>query len=483
MMACFLQIHDRHPSIEEATGSVDASSGGKARYVKVQATAGDLGGRSPALHVVEMRCGTNRALRLRSLGVSLFLLLPTALAGFLLLTPHVRAWFTTRGLRWAYVFATAFTLSFCLTPLAAGLARRLGILDLPDARKLHPQATPLLGGAAIFVGFISALAANGILSAELIAILSGSMILFIVGVFDDWHEMPASLKLFIQVICTAMVMTAGIVLRVLPEDWGTWGRLGNLLLTVVWIIGITNALNFFDGMDGLAAGLGSIIAFLLAAVAFQTDQPILGWMALAVMGSCLGFLPYNFKRKEAAFIFLGDAGSTVVGFVLACIAVYGDWAEGRPLVALVSPVLIFWILIFDMAHITVDRIATGKVQSLREWIEFVGRDHLHHRLADALGSRRKSVLFIYLMALGLGISALMLRDAGTVAAVLLILQASIMVGLITILEHRGRRLTAVAVAPAAWVPASSAAESEAPSSRRREPFSPNPQGKENFSGL
>jgi len=103
-------------------------------------------------------------------------------------------------------------------------------------------------------------------------------------------------------------------------------------------------MNFFDGMDGWLPA-GGIIAFLLAVVAFQTDQPFLGWMALAVMGSCLGFLPYNFKRKGAAFIFLGDAGSTVIGFVLACIAVYGDWAEGRPLVALVSPVLIFWILI------------------------------------------------------------------------------------------------------------------------------------------
>jgi UDP-GlcNAc:undecaprenyl-phosphate GlcNAc-1-phosphate transferase len=196
-------------------------------------------------------------------------------------------------------------------------------------------------------------------------------------------------------------------------------------------------------MDGLAAGLGGIIAFLLAVVAFQTDQPFLGWMALAVMGSCLGFLPYNFKRKGAAFIFLGDAGSTVIGFVLACIAVYGDWAEGRPLVALVSPVLIFWILIFDMVHITIDRILTGKVRNFREWIEFVGKDHLHHRLAGALGCRRKSVLFIYLMALSLGMSALMLRDAGTLDAMLLIFQASIMVGLVTILERRGRIVTDV----------------------------------------
>jgi UDP-GlcNAc:undecaprenyl-phosphate GlcNAc-1-phosphate transferase len=235
-----------------------------------------------------------------------------------------------------------------------------------------------------------------------------------------------------------MVMISGIVLRVLPADWGTWAWIGNLLLTGVWILGITNAMIFFDGMDGLAAGLGAIIAFFLGVVAFQTNQPFLGWISLAVLGSCLGFLPYNFRPGGSAVIFLGDAGSTVIGFVLACIAVYGDWAEGQPIVSLVSPVLIFWLLIFDMAHITGDRIFTGKVRSFREWIEYVGKDHLHHRIADVLGSRPKAVLFIYLMGLCLGLSAIVLRDAGTVDAILLIVQAVILVALITVLERRGR---------------------------------------------
>jgi UDP-GlcNAc:undecaprenyl-phosphate GlcNAc-1-phosphate transferase len=191
-------------------------------------------------------------------------------------------------------------------------------------------------------------------------------------------------------------------------------------------------------MDGLAAGVGAIIAFFLGTVAFQTKQPLLGWIALAIMGGCLGFLPYNFRHKGPASIFLGDSGSTVIGFVLACIAVYGDWAEGRPLVAFVSPLLIFWLLIFDMVHITIDRILTGKVLSFRNWIEYVGKDHLHHRLADALGSRRNSVLCIYLMSMCLGVSALMLRNAGPADAVLLIVQACIIVVLVTILERRGR---------------------------------------------
>jgi UDP-GlcNAc:undecaprenyl-phosphate GlcNAc-1-phosphate transferase len=395
----------------------------------------------------------------KGLGINRFVYLPACVLTALLLTPPVRAWFATWGHRWVYIAATAFGLSFSLTPVVASVARRLRILDLPDPRKLHVQATPLLGGAAVFVGFIASLLSNAILAPELITLLSAAMILFVVGIFDDWREVPAGLKLMIQLVCTAMVMSAGIVLRVLPVAWGTWGWIGNLALTGMWIIGITNAMNFFDGMDGLAAGLGAIVALFLGIIAFQTDQPFLGWIAVAVLGSCLGFLPYNLRLNRSAFIFLGDAGSTVIGFVLACIAVYGDWAEGQPIVSLVSPVLIFWVLIFDMVHITCDRILTGKVKSFREWIEYVGKDHLHHRLADVLGSRRRAVFFIYLMSLCLGLSALILREAGIVDAMLLILQASILVALVTALERRGRAINASAWAgrPQESVPAPDAA--------------------------
>lgn len=364
--------------------------------------------------------------------------LPVGIACLLLLTPPAHAFFSRMGLRWAYILALSFGISFSLTPVVAHLAGRWGILDLPDPRKNHGRATPLLGGAAVFSGFVVSLVANGMVSPQLIALLSATMILFVVGVFDDWREVSAGLKLMIQLVCTAMVMSSGIVLQVLPSGWGTWSTLGNWLLTVMWIVGITNAMNFFDGMDGLASGLGAIIAFFQGAVAFQTDQPFLGWIAVAMLGACAGFLPYNLRWRGPASIFLGDAGSTVIGFALACIAVYGDWADGQPFLSLVSPLLIFWVLIFDMVYISIDRIATGKVVSFRGWIEYVGRDHLHHRLADVLGCRRNSVLFIFLMSLCLGTSALMLRRAGTAEAVLLVLQALIVVVLISFLERRGR---------------------------------------------
>lgn len=373
---------------------------------------------------------------LLGLNWSLYLLMVLLTCG--LLMPVTCKFFATSGWRWAHVMSVSLALSFCLSPFFSWVARKFGILDRPHGRKLHQDATPLLGGAAVFIGFLVALLINGIFSMELGAILIAAIILFGVGVIDDIKEISAGIKLITQVLSTLLVICSGIILRVIPDNLGIIAQMGNAVLTVVWIIGITNATNFFDGMDGLAAGLGALVSFFLGVVAFQTNQPFLGWVAVAMMGSCLGFLPFNFRPNGSAGIFLGDAGSMVIGFVLACIAVYGDWAEGKPVVALVSPILIFWIFIFDMVHITVERILTGKVLNFKQWIEYVGRDHLHHRLANALGGKKKSVLFIYLLCFCLGTSAVVLRNASSGNALLLIIQASIIVVLITILERRGR---------------------------------------------
>jgi UDP-GlcNAc:undecaprenyl-phosphate/decaprenyl-phosphate GlcNAc-1-phosphate transferase len=376
--------------------------------------------------------------RSNPLGIRWYLFLPPVVLTGALLIPQVRELFLQAGWRWAHVMLLSFGISFSLNPVFAKIAFNLNMLDRPNQRKSHQAATPLLGGAAVFSGFLGALLINGIFSVELGAILIASLILFAVGVLDDYKEISAGIKLLAQIICTLLVVSCGIVLRVIPTDFGIFSQMGNTVLTIIWVIGITNAMNFFDGMDGLAAGLGALIAFFLGVVAFQTAQPFIGWIAVAMMGGCIGFLPYNFKIKGNAAIFLGDAGSTIIGFILACVAVYGDWAEGNPVVALISPLLIFWVLVFDMVHITVDRIMSGKVLSFRQWIEYVGQDHLHHRLAHALGSNKRSVLFIYSLSLCLGISAVALRNARVVDAVLLIFQAAILVVLITFLERRRR---------------------------------------------
>lgn len=352
-----------------------------------------------------------------------------------LLAPTSREFFNEQGFRWLYIVLLSFSLSFCLTPLARWVAYRAGALDIPDQRKNHATATPLLGGAAIFAAFLMSIVVNGIYSPALAAILVGAALLFVVGIIDDVKELPAKFKLIVQLICVGIVLFHGIILRVFPAHFGLMADVVNVILTLLWITGITNALNFFDGMDGMASGLGVIISLFIGIVAFQSNQPFLGWVAAAMLGSCLGFIPYNLLKRGRATIFLGDAGSTVIGFVLSCVAVYGDWNPGNHIAAVASPILIFWVLIFDMVHITVDRIISGRVHTLREWIDYVGCDHLHHRISTVLGGQKRSVFFIYFLSVCFGCSAVALRNASTLDAIVLLIQAIFLVGLVTVLER------------------------------------------------
>ena len=369
------------------------------------------------------------------------LLLPTwyyfaslLLLGFVFL-PATRDFFALTGRRWLYILILAFTFSGLTTPICRLLAMNWGLVDNPRGHKIHKEPTPLLGGAAVFLGFLLPLLINGIFSREFGAILVCAMTLFVLGVLDDTLNLKAHVKLIVQIVLAVGLTFVGVRIILVPET-ALLGSIVNRLLSVIWIVGITNAMNFFDGMDGLAVGLGAIIAFFLAIVALQMDDPFVGWTAVAMMGACLGFLPYNFRPGKRALIFLGDAGSTTIGFVLASLAIYSDWADLNPVVSIFSPLLIFWILIFDMAHITLFRVIRGKTRTFREWIEYVGHDHLHHRMARVLGGATQSVLFIYLLAICLGLSALLLRYSTPFAGFLLLCQALIIVLLVSILEAK-----------------------------------------------
>ena len=353
-----------------------------------------------------------------------------------LLTQPVRLYFFEMSKRWLYVLSYAGSLAFLLTPIMRAVAIRFGILDFPAGRKIHTTATPLLGGVAVIIAFTTALIANSILEPRIVLFLGGSLIVALVSLIDDWRGLSASVKLLVQVVVVFALAYNGIVLDLFPVKT-TWGHCLNVLLTLVWVVGITNAMNFMDGMDGLAAGLSAVIAFFIGLVAFQTNQPFMGWIAAAVLGSCLGFLPFNFRVRKPAAVFLGDAGSTFLGFVLACLAVIGDWDE-NPIVSFSAPVLIFWVLIYDMAHITVERILKGKVRNLKEWIDYVGKDHLHHRICGLIRDRRKTVLLIYSLSATFGLSAIALKNARTIDSIVLVIQALLITLIVSILEYSGR---------------------------------------------
>ena len=205
---------------------------------------------------------------------------------------------------------------------------------------------------------------------------------------------------------------------------GFWGTAGEWLITTIWIIGITNAFNFLDGMDGLAAGSCCISALFFGLVAMQNNQPFMVYLALPLAGACLGFLPYDFRPRRRAKIFMGDAGSTFLGFMLACLGIMGEWA-GDHVVRLIVPVLILGMPIFDTSFTTFMRVKNGQVRSLREWIECSERDHVHDRLKDLRMGRTSSVLVIYAVTASLGLSALTLENTTGVNALLQVAQAVI----------------------------------------------------------
>jgi UDP-GlcNAc:undecaprenyl-phosphate GlcNAc-1-phosphate transferase len=278
-----------------------------------------------------------------------------------LITPFIRELFFERVGRWFYILLFAFSTAAMLTPIMRTIATRAGIVDAPGGRKIHTRATPLLGGVAIIISFISGLLANMILDERDVALVAGGTVVAIVGLIDDWKSIRARYKLMVQVVVVILLIRSGIILDLFPMHT-LWGYLLNALLSIIWIVGLTNAMNFIDGMDGLAAGVSAIISLFMGIVAFQTDQPFMGWIAIAMLGSCLGFLPFNFRLHRQASIFLGDAGSTFFGFVLASLAIKAAWADNNPIVSFATPVLIFWVLIYDMAYISIERVITGKVK-------------------------------------------------------------------------------------------------------------------------
>ena len=354
-----------------------------------------------------------------------------------LLIPPVRRLFFEHVGRWLYILLFAFAASALLTPIMIVIARKAGIVDAPGGRKIHDRVTPLLGGVAIIVSFTSALLANMILDARDIILIAGGTVVAIVGLIDDWKSIRARYKLIIQVVVVIILIRSGIILELFPTQT-TWGYLLNALLSIIWVVGLTNAMNFIDGMDGLATGVSAIISLFLGLVAFQTDQPFMGWIAIAMLGSCLGFLPFNFSLRRPASIFLGDAGSTFFGFVLASLAIKAAWADDNPIVSFATPILIFWVLIYDMAYITVERIISGKVKGFQDWIDYVGTDHIHHRLYAIFGNRAKVVSFIFFLCATLGISAITLRNARPIDGILTVLQAFLITVIVSILEYSGR---------------------------------------------
>jgi UDP-GlcNAc:undecaprenyl-phosphate/decaprenyl-phosphate GlcNAc-1-phosphate transferase len=338
-----------------------------------------------------------------------------ALVGLLALTP---IWGRDHAARlpWLYLVVLAFAVALFLTPLVRVLAFRWGMLDVPSARKVHDVATPLLGGAAVYAAFAVTVLTSFDFSRPLKGVAVGATLVVAIGILDDMTDLRASLKLLGQVGAALVAVAYGVVLNIAPY-WMPGFAWLNVLLTILWFVTVTNAVQFLDGMDGLAGGLGVIAGVFFSIAALQTEQRYLMYLSAALVGACLGFLPYNF-RPGRAVIFLGDSGATII--------------------AMLTPALILGVPLFDIAFVGIARIVSGKVHSLTEWLAYTGRDHIHHRFEQLGLTKRQSVLLIFFLASTLGLSALLLKDATPHEAVLILVQAACVLAIVAVLEGIGR---------------------------------------------
>ena len=354
-----------------------------------------------------------------------------------------------------FCFVPAFLVACLVTGLMRVISPKVGLLDQPAARKVHTTPTPLGGGLGIYFGVLLPslaawlVAANpdwvaGWLPADLLGgvevragllgrVLAAGTVLSLVGLVDDRVGLPWPPRLIAQFGVAAFLVWSGVRATVFVDaPWVGW------IVSVLWIVGLINSLNFLDNMDALSGGIGLIAASLFAAVMLgMTGEPrwLVGGMLLVLAGACGGFLVHN--RPKAA-IFMGDAGSTFLGMMLATLTLLGtfystDAGVGGPHTIL-APLCVLAVPLFDTFSVTAIRLSQGRSPFQPD------KSHFSHRLADLGLSRPAAVLTVHLATLATGLGALVLyRVDGWLGATLVLAMIVCLLAMVTILETTGRR--------------------------------------------
>ncbi len=300
------------------------------------------------------------------------------------------------------IFLTALIFSIVSTPIARRIALAVGVVDAPAARKVHTDPVPLLGGAAIYVAFMVGLIVLGDRAyiRELIGIMLGATLVSLFGLADDHWGLHAYLKLGGQLLAGIILLLGGTQVNLFPHHpWVNWA------ITLLWVVGMTNALNLLDNMDGLSGGVTTVAAafFILLAAMGNPPQILVGAMAAALVGACVGFLRYNLNP---ATIFMGDTGSLFLGFVLAALGIKLRFPNNVPWTTWLVPICVLALPIFDTTLVFVSRLRRGKNP-----LTTPGKDHLSHRLV-ALGlTRREAVLTCYLIGGACGMVAIYIAQS------------------------------------------------------------------------
>ncbi len=327
--------------------------------------------------------------------------------------------FTNSGIFIILALAVGFLISFASTPTVIALANKIKALDIPkDSRRIHKKPIPLIGGLAIFYGFVISVLCFAVIDREIMGILIGAVIIVTVGIIDDMRELSAKVKLLFQIIAAGIVIYFGVDITYVANPFSQWFGpvyinlgLWSIPITMIWIIGVTNAVNLIDGLDGLAVGVSSIASVALLSLILISQNLNAAIVTAALAGAGFGFLPYNFNPAK---IFMGDTGSTFLGFVLACISIQGIM-KMYALVSFAVPVLILGLPIFDTLFAIIRRLLTGKS------IMSPDRGHLHHRLLDMGFSQKQTVTILYTLTSILCLTAVVMALKDAIRGLILVL--------------------------------------------------------------
>lgn len=336
-----------------------------------------------------------------------------------------------------YLFVFGFFLSLNFTLIFRWIAIKLNIFDHPHERGIHTHPIPLLGGLAIFFSFTTTI----LLFEKQIEntspvwwIVGMGLVILVMGLIDDFKPLSAKLRLLIQFAAAGIVIYHGVRISFLPNN--LVGDTFEIILSLIWIVGITNAINFIDGMDGLATGYIIITASLLGVVAYQLVMPEYLFILLALVGACAGFFPFNFRWHKRALIFLGDSGANFLGFFMGCLTLLGKWGSRNDVyhsineVGVVIPLIILGVAVFDTIFTYIMRFREGKIKKLDHLLTYAGKDHFHHYLHEVGLSEKAVVITIFLITLCLGLDSIALRNARKIDAIILLFQCALILSMI-----------------------------------------------------
>ncbi len=336
-----------------------------------------------------------------------------------------------------YIFmalGTALALTFISTPIVKSFAQKVGAVDVPsDSRRMHDHPIPRMGGLAIFLGFILSVVLFADINRPVQGILPGAVAVVIVGVIDDIVPLKAWVKFLCQIFAALIAVYHGVIIEIFSNfnifsasDYLLLGKL-SIPITVIWIVAITNSVNLIDGLDGLAVGVSAIGSLSMLVVALIVAESNVAILLAALVGACLGFMPYNLNPAK---IFMGDTGALMLGYILATVSVIGMF-KFYAIISFAVPILSLGLPIFDTAFAFFRRLLSGQNPMSPD------RGHFHHRLIDMGLSQKQAVAVLYLISAILGLAAVVITTSGEIKAIILLL-AFCVAAAVGILIMRGR---------------------------------------------